>query len=376
MSAPSVLVVGAGVTGLAAAHALVGRGFDVTVLDRGPIPNPIASSFDRHRLIRHHYPDIPLYARRVDEAFAAWDDLWDELGETHYIETGVIAVSLEPGDWTDRARRAMDEVGSAYEMLDAAAFAARFPHFAMPDMAYCLLTRRGGALLADRILAGYIRLLREEGATLVPNAWAEAVDPAKGRVVARDGRVFEADQVLLAPGVYAPHFFQCFVDVTLEPRRSVLLYAEPPARWAGHWSNSPAWVDLGSKDEIWGIPPLPGIPMKLGVGNAAPEGDPSGPRFFHEHEVRGILDVYRTRVRDIDDFKVVEGHCNWWTMAPQERFVFRNVERAWFLSACSGHGFKFGALTGRDVAAAISGDEPAQTVQERLAGFDRLPDAA
>lgn len=119
-----------------------------------------------------------------------------------------------------------------------------------------------------------------------------------------------------------------------------------------------------------------GIKMKLGLGAVAPDGDPSGDRFTRDHEIQTILDAYRTRIRDVDGLTAIEGHANWWTLAPEERFVFRAVGRAWFLSACSGHGFKFGALTGRDVAAAISGDEPADVVERRLAGYAELSRAA
>lgn len=50
---------------LATAHVLMRRGFQMTVLERWPIPNPIASSYERHRLIRPHFADRPVYARRT-----------------------------------------------------------------------------------------------------------------------------------------------------------------------------------------------------------------------------------------------------------------------------------------------------------------------
>jgi glycerol-3-phosphate dehydrogenase len=37
MSKPSVIIIGAGYTGVATAHDLALRGFDVTVIERGPI---------------------------------------------------------------------------------------------------------------------------------------------------------------------------------------------------------------------------------------------------------------------------------------------------------------------------------------------------
>lgn len=369
MSAPTVLVVGAGVTGLATAHALVRRGFAVTVLERGPVPNPIASSFDRHRLIRPHYPDRPVYSRRIRDAFAAWDRLWSDLGECHYVERGVIAVSLEAGDWTDRARATMDAVDEPYDIVPPEVFARRWPHFTVPDMRWSLCTQRGGALLADRILRGYLRLLRDAGTRVEAMCPIVRVDPDRGLAVAADGRVFGADAVIVAAGVGAPGLFAGLSPVPLEPRRTVLAYAESPPRWRAAWAASPAWVDLGSATEYWGLPPVLDIPLKLGLEATGSDGDPHGPRRVGEEEVRAVMETYRARLVDIDDYRVVEGHANWWTLAPEERFVFERHGRVYLLSACSGHGFKFGALTGEDVAATVAGEVSVDETARRLAAL-------
>jgi sarcosine oxidase len=55
-------------------------------------------------------------------------------------------------------------------------------------------------------------------------------------------------------------------------------------------------------------------------------------------------------------------------MAPEERFILERRERLWTVSACSGHGFKFGALTGELVAEAVSGAGDAEAIAKRLAG--------
>ena len=47
-----MIVVGAGIVGLSAAWALGRAGHEPVLLERGPIPNPMAASHDRHRLIR------------------------------------------------------------------------------------------------------------------------------------------------------------------------------------------------------------------------------------------------------------------------------------------------------------------------------------
>src|SRR5258708_13481144 len=74
------IIVGGGIMGLATAWALARAGDDVELLEQGPLPNPLASSMDDHRLIRHPYGDRRGYPRMIDAAYAPWDLLSGDLG--------------------------------------------------------------------------------------------------------------------------------------------------------------------------------------------------------------------------------------------------------------------------------------------------------
>ena len=77
-------IVGGGIMGLSTAWALAKSGHDVQLFEQGPLPNPLASSMDEHRLIRHPYGDHTGYARLIDDAFDVWDELWHDLGQRLY----------------------------------------------------------------------------------------------------------------------------------------------------------------------------------------------------------------------------------------------------------------------------------------------------
>jgi sarcosine oxidase len=361
---PKAVIVGAGINGLCTARSLLRRGWEVEVVDRGPIPNPEAASFDRHRLIRAQYGD-PGYAARLPAAFAAWEALWRDVGQRHYVETGVLALSRAPGDWTDRGRPGLDAAGAEVETLSAPEVAARWPMLETGGVRYGLLARQGGALLADRILADLAGWLAGQGARLRPHAPIQTLDAEDGAVEGPFGRI-AGDVVILAAGVGLPALAPGLA-ADLVPRRVVVVYARPPERWASAWEGAPCWVDLGGEDDLWGFPPLPGLAMKLGAGGPTRPGDPEAERAVRAEDAAAVLAAYRGRFRDAEGYAAEKAVVNFYLMAPEERFVLRRTGRALLLSADSGHGFKFGPLTGEDVADALApgGFEPAT---RRLAG--------
>ena len=87
-----VLVVGAGIMGLSTAWGLTRAGHDVEIFEQGPIPNPLGSSVDQHRVIREAYGAMIGYSRMALAAYGAWETMWDDLGERLYVETGVRAM--------------------------------------------------------------------------------------------------------------------------------------------------------------------------------------------------------------------------------------------------------------------------------------------
>jgi sarcosine oxidase len=196
----NVIVVGAGAAGMVAALRLSEKGCNVTLIEQGEIPHARAASFDQHRIIRHMYPQADAYARLVDHAFAAWDRLWERLGRKHLAETGVLAVSNDPGDWSDRGREGLDRLGIPYHSWDVAELRRRLPQFQFPDRATGIFTERGGALFPDRIATDLAWRCARAASPWCRARKVIAIDPAVGRVATESGAVFLGDRVIFSGG--------------------------------------------------------------------------------------------------------------------------------------------------------------------------------
>jgi sarcosine oxidase len=337
-----VVVVGAGLLGLATARALARRGRVVTVLEQAEVGHEAGGSKGSCRIFRLGYPDAG-YVALARSAREAWRAVEDEHGAALLHPTPHLTFGAE----LEAVRRAMEAAGAPCEPLTAAAAAARFPQVsaggpALLEPGSCVI----GADAALRALAAAVPDLRT-GVRVTGIA-----DDGRRVTVKAGPDSYEADAAVVCAGPWTSGLLATAgIAVPSAATMEQVGYLAAPADPA---AVPPIFIGYGS-DIPYGLP-VPGAALyKIGFHHSGPAGDPvaqqQGPDPALSERLAGLARRY---LPGLDPELVRTERCVY-DNTPDEDFVVDRAGRIVIGSGTSGHGFKFGPLFGEWLAELATG---------------------
>src|SRR5690606_35574885 len=195
--AGSVIVVGGGTVGLAAAWRMAERGWRVTVVERHGHVHDFGSHGGFTRIIRQAYHEGSGYVPLVQEADRAWLELEQRVGARLLVRAGL----LEFGPPQDRELQGAIEACRRnqvpHELLTGREAAQRWP-FTSPDAWTGCFTPSGGFLRVRACLDAMRDQAVRHGATLRHHTRVAAVELGPTpTVVLDDGTRLSADRVVV-----------------------------------------------------------------------------------------------------------------------------------------------------------------------------------
>jgi sarcosine oxidase len=318
-----VAVVGAGIMGLAAAHALAREGRDVVVYEQFGPGHDRGSSHGRSRIFRLAYPD-PAWVRLAQEALALWRDLEAETGETLLEPTGLLELveRLE-----DSSAAALEECGAEWQELDPDETARRFPVH-VPEGVIVVHQPEAGIVLADRAAAVLAAGLDVRYSTRVAS-----VDELDADVVIVTAGAWVNELVRPPLPVRVTRETVCFFELA-DPSRPIPAVASFKEGERGH--DFYALCD-----------PLHGV--KAGAHHSGVEIE-AGTAGAPDPELVEAISAWAGARFELARPEPVEAQTCIYTTMPDETFVLERRGRVVVGSACSGHGFKFAPAIGERLA--------------------------
>jgi len=351
------IIVGGGVMGLSTAWGLLREGHDVELFEQAELPNPLASSMDEHRLIRHPYGDHVGYARMIDDAYAAWDVMWRDLGQRLYAPTGTLALTGNGADWAERSAATLAAIGRPMTELPVAELPQRFPLLDARGVERAFWIDTGGVLFAQDIVASLVRYLTHHPRVRLQAATpVDSVDLEQGRILTADGARHDSDVVIIATGAWVGRLLPS-LGRRLVPSRQMVIYFDLPADQRAAWAKGPMIIEKTGDVGLYLVPPMEGRGFKVGDHEFSRGGDPADERSASEDEIRPLLERCRSLFHGFERWRTDRLKVCFYTVTEDERFVVEKPgSKGWVMSPCSGHGFKFAALMGLELARTIASE--------------------
>jgi monomeric sarcosine oxidase len=360
-----VAVIGAGLTGAAAARELTARGHSVLLLEQYAVGHDRGSSHGSSRIYRRAYAEsdyVALTGRAADE----WDRLEGESGVSLRTRTG----GLDAGQ--GRAQLVYDALlagGVEAGVLTPDAVAERWPGIAL-DTDACFHPD-AGHLDADRTVATLLDVAVRGGAVLREHTPLNRIEPvADGLVVHHASGSDRVSAVVVAAGPWLPELLGGLAVTPELPGvdvRQVEVFhhrhRDPDSDWPTLVHDS---QNKGQSVELYALASgrdgEPGPAYK--VGQYDTEGTTTASArdgVVSERTRRAIRSFVEQHLPGLHPEPFAEKSCLF-TMTADEDFVLdRATTRGGdvvIASPCSGHGAKFAPLVGVLVADLVEGAAP------------------
>lgn len=324
-----VAVIGAGIMGASSALSLVERAHDVTLFEQFGAAHELGSSHGNSRIIRKAYPD-PFYTAIMDEAYGLWHELQEYSRDQIVFETGLLYYGKFESDNLRDVIAGLQQHDVTHELLDPDQVRGIFPKLNLNPGEIGIFTPEAGWVHAGGALQTTLRRFQDLGGLLEEGAPVDIQ-----RVEA------EFDCHVLCPGAWIRDFVPVPVEVTLQ----TFGYIQGAESLIG-----PAWIEDCPR-VFYGFPSEPGTTaFKVGVHEFGPEIDPRAPTRPTNPEHMEAIREQVSRRFGLDGVEIDYRACLYTTTANEDFLFGRHGDKGFFVSACSGHGFKFGPWMGRKLA--------------------------
>ncbi|MCX7992218.1 MAG: N-methyl-L-tryptophan oxidase [Fimbriimonadales bacterium] len=347
-----VAIIGLGAVGSAALRFLIKQGHEAVGYEQFTRGHTRGSSHGESRIYRLTYTD-PSYTRLMRRAYELWQELQAEAGEELIVPCGVLWVGEAVDPELNAIARALQSEQVDFEWLSPTEAAVRFPTLHLEPFERALFQREGGFLRATDCVQANLRLAEAHGAVIYEDTRIARLELLPNHIVleTEQGALERFDRVLITAGAWIPKLLPALNLPLVVTRQTYAYFAVDASREPlFEPTQMPVWIE--AMHHFYGFPSdgrQAGV--KIALHQLGETHDPDLPaRPVDENDLTPLRACIQRRLPQVSETVLHAGTCLY-TNAPDEKFLIQPLPddpRVWFVSACSGHGFKFSILNGHE----------------------------
>ena len=356
-----VIVVGAGINGVTAGMELTQRGHDVTLVDPGPVPHPLAASTDISKAVRASYGPDEDYSELAEQSVPLWRKWNEEFGTAVFHETGFLFMrrrQMQPGDFEFESFKILKHRGHAIERIDSAKLRERFPGWNAELFPDGFFERSAGYTESGRVVTLLLQRAKSLGVQLCTDRLAGLIENAGAvtGVTLQNRQKILADAVVIAVGAWTPFllpFTRTFFRATGHP----VFHLKPSTPELFLPKRFPVFGADISRTGYYGFPIGREGVVKIGSHGVGREMSPESPqREVTAEEENRLREFLSWAFPSLADASLVYTRiCLYCDTHDGNFWIAPDPERRGLVIAAgdSGHGFKFAPVLGELIADAV-----------------------
>ncbi len=366
----SVLIIGAGIFGVTTSIELRKRGYQVTVLERGEIPNPLASSSDRCKVIRPDYGGDKFYVEMMEAALRGWDVWNTEWPIPVYHQAGILFLSkqeMRAGNFEYESYQCLRNRGYALSRIQEQSIQERFKWSVNKNYVDGYFNPRSGYADCVMVNQQLQKLSKSMGVLWQEKTRVEQLWRNKSRVlgVVTEKGNLEADYVIIAAGAWSTKLltqYQLPIQVVGQP----VFYFKPANKWSFQSPSFCVWAADIAHSGWYGFPVLTDGVVKVANHGAGMPVDPDDNREVSVKQVQACREFLEEIFPELASAKLERKHLCLYSDTLDGDFIIDyvpEVEGLILATGGSGHAFKFAPILGSCVADVLEGRENSFTTR-------------
>lgn len=358
----SIVIVGGGLFGLAAALELQSGTTQVTLLEAGTVPRDVAASTDISKVVRMDYGHDEIYTSLGEAAIDGWRQWNARFGERLYHETGFLLMRRGPmssGEFEHDSFDLLTRRGHTLQRLDASIIAERFPAWRSGGYSDGYFNPVGGWAASGRVTWHLAKAARAAGVIVREDTSFERLVETESRVtgvITTRGERIAAELVLIAAGAWTPVLLpelSTRLRVTGQP--VFHFKVNDPQQWQP--PCFPVWAAEIGRTGWYGFPSLDDGTLKIANHGPGRRVHPDEPRVVLPEEIDHCRTFLRESLPTLADAPLIGTRLCLYSDSHDGDFLIDHVPDRLGLvvaSGDSGHAFKFAPVMGGIIAGAVN----------------------